>query len=173
MANETETAKRLPDKITPCIWYDLGQARPAAEFYMSLGLPDSSIDSVFESPADNPSSSAGAELVVEFTLAGRSFLGLNGGPIFPQTEAISFQVYTEDQAETDRLWNAIVENGGAESQCGWCKDRWGVNWQITPRRLMAFYSDPNPARAKAAFEAMMTMKKIDIAALEAAADAAS
>jgi len=172
MANETETAKRLPDKITPCIWYDVGQARPAAEFYMSLGLPDSSIDSVFESPADNPSSSAGAELVVEFTLAGRSFLGLNGGPIFPQTEAISFQVYTEDQAETDRLWNAIVENGGAESQCGWCKDRWGVNWQITPRRLMAFYSDPNPARAKAAFEAMMTMKKIDISALEAAADRA-
>jgi predicted 3-demethylubiquinone-9 3-methyltransferase (glyoxalase superfamily) len=162
----------MPDKITPCIWYDLGQARPAAEFYISLGLADSRIDSVFESPTDNPSSKAGSELVVEFTLAGQSFLGLNGGPQFPQSEAISFQVYTDDQAETDRLWNAIVDNGGAESACGWCKDRWGVNWQITPRRLMAFYKDPNPARTKAAFEAMMTMKKIDIAALEAAADAA-
>ena len=162
----------MPDKITPCIWYDLGQARKAAEFYMSLGLPDSRIDSVQDSPADNPSTSEGKELVVQFTLAGRSFMGLNGGPQFPQSEAVSFQVYTEDQAETDRLWDAITSNGGAESQCGWCKDRWGVNWQITPKRLMAFYNDPNPARAKAAFQAMMSMKKIDIAALEAAADAA-
>lgn len=162
----------MPDKITPCIWYDLGQARPAAEFYMSLGLPDSRIDSAFDSPIDNPSTDAGEELVVEFTLAGRSFMGLNGGPQFPHSEAISFQVYTDDQAETDRLWNAIVNNGGAESMCGWCKDRWGVNWQITPKRLMAFHSDPNPDRAKAAFKAMMTMRKIDIATLEAAADAA-
>ena len=162
----------MPDKITPCIWYDLGQARAAAEFYMSLGLPDSRIDSTIASPVDNPSTGAGAELVVEFTLAGRSFMGLNGGPMFPQSEAISFQIYTDDQAETDRLWNAIVGNGGEESMCGWCKDRWGVNWQITPKRLMAFYSDPNPARTRAAFEAMMTMRKIDIAALEAAADAA-
>ena len=111
--------------------------------------------------------------MVEFTLAGRTFLGLNGGPQFPQSEAVSFMIYTDDQAETDRLWNAIVGNGGQESQCGWCKDRWGVSWQITPRRLMAFHTDPDPARAKAAFAAMMTMKKIDIAALEAAADAAS
>ena len=163
----------MPDKITPCIWYDLGQARAAAEFYVSLGLPGSHVDTVHDSPADNPSTAAGEELVVEFTLAGRTFMGLNGGPMFPQTEAVSFQVYTDDQAETDRLWNAIVGNGGAESQCGWCKDRWGVNWQITPKRLMQFHSDPDPARAKAAFEAMMTMKKIDIAALEAAADAVS
>ena len=162
----------MSDKITPCIWYDLGQARPAAEFYVSLGLPDSRIGSVFASPADNPSSRAGSELVVEFTLAGQSFVGLNGGPIFPQTEAVSFMIHTDDQAETDHLWNAIVGNGGAESECGWCKDRWGVSWQITPRRLLEFYSDPNPARARAAFEAMMTMKKIDIATLEAAADAA-
>lgn len=163
----------MPDKITPCIWYDLGQARVAAEFYMSLGLPDSRIDKTIASPVDNPSTEAGAELVVEFTLAGRSFMGLNGGPMSPQSEAISFQIYTDDQAETDRLWNAIIGNGGEESMCGWCKDRWGVNWQITPKRLMAFHSDPNPARTRAAFEAMMTMRKIDIAALEAAADAAS
>jgi len=163
----------MVDKITPCLWYDLGQARKAAEFYVSLGLPDSRIDKVHASPADNPSNKAGEELMVEFTLAGQSFLGLNGGPIFQHSEAVSFMIYTEDQAETDRLWDAIVGNGGQESQCGWCKDRWGVSWQITPRRLMAFHSDPNPARARAAFEAMMTMKKIDIAALEAAADAAS
>jgi len=162
----------MPDKITPCIWYDLGQARAAAEFYVSLGLPDSHVDSTHASPSDNPSSKAGEELVVEFTLAGRTFMGLNGGPQFQQSEAVSFQVYTDDQAETDRLWNAIVGNGGVESQCGWCKDRWNVNWQITPRRLMEFYNDPDPARVKAAFEAMMTMKKIDIATLEAAADAA-
>ncbi|HZW14812.1 MAG TPA: VOC family protein [Brevundimonas sp.] len=162
----------MSDKITPCIWYDEGQAVTAAEFYMSLGLPDSRIDNVHASPSDNPSGKKGEDLMVEFTLAGRSFLGLNGGPIFPQTEAVSFLVRTADQAETDRLWNAIVADGGAESVCGWCKDRWGVNWQIIPRRLMDFYTDPDPARAKAAFDAMMNMKKIDIAALEAAADAA-
>jgi len=162
----------MTDKIIPCLWYDLGQARLAAEFYMSLGLPDSHIDRVVASPADNPSAPAGAELMVEFTLAGRQYLGLNGGPIFPHTEAVSFVILTDDQAETDRLWGAIVGNGGQESQCGWCKDRWGVNWQITPSRLLAFYDDPNPARTRVAFEAMMTMKKIDIAALDAAADAA-
>ena len=162
----------MSDKITPCIWYDRGQAKKAAEFYMSLGLPNSRIDSVHASPAENPSGNAGEELVVEFTLAGRSFMGLNGGPNFPHTEAVSFMILTEDQAETDRLWNAITKNGGAESMCGWCKDRWGVNWQITPKRLMEFYTSPDPARAKAAFEAMMTMKKIDIAAIEAAANAA-
>lgn len=163
----------MPDKITPCLWYDLGQARPAAEFYVSLGLPDSRVDTVHDSPADNPSSKAGEELVVAFTLAGKSFMGLNGGPRFPHTEAVSFQILTDDQDETDRLWAAIVGNGGAESACGWCKDRWGVNWQITPRRLMEFHADPDPARARAAFEAMMTMTKIDIAALERAADAVS
>lgn len=163
----------MSDKIIPCLWYDLGQARPAAEFYVSLGLPDSRIDSVSNSPADNPSTRAGAELVVEFTLAGRRYMGLNGGPMFQHTEAVSLMILTEDQAETDRLWDAIVGNGGRESQCGWCKDRWGVNWQITPKQLMAFHADPNPARAKAAFEAMMTMRKIDIAALQAAADAVS
>lgn len=162
----------MTDKIVPCLWYDLGQARAAAEFYVSLGLPDSRVDKVRTSPADNPSTAEGEELMVEFTLAGRRYLGLNGGPIFPHTEAVSFIVLTDDQAETDRLWDAIVGNGGQESQCGWCKDRWGVNWQITPRRLMAFHDDPDPARAKAAFEAMMGMKKIDIAAIEAAADAA-
>jgi predicted 3-demethylubiquinone-9 3-methyltransferase (glyoxalase superfamily) len=161
----------MTDKITPCLWYDLGQAKKAAEFYVSLGLPDSRINRVVASPADNPSAPAGAELMVEFTLAGRSYLGLNGGPIFTHSEAVSFIIQTDDQAETDRLWDAIVGNGGQESQCGWCKDRWGVSWQITPRRLMAFYDDPNPARTRAAFEAMMTMKKIDIAALDAAADA--
>ncbi|CAN5390845.1 VOC family protein [soil metagenome] len=162
----------MPDKITPCLWYDRGQARSAAEFYVSLGLPDSRIDTIQRSPSDNPSTPQGAELTVEFTLAGQSFLGLNGGPQFPHSEAVSFQIYTDDQDETDRLWNAIVGNGGQESQCGWCKDRWGVSWQVTPRRLMDFYSDPDPARTKAAFEAMMTMRKIDIAALDAAADAA-
>ena len=163
----------MTSKIVPCIWYDLGQALKAAEFYMTLGLPDSHIDGVHASPSDNPSGKAGEELVVEFTLAGQSFVGLNGGPQFPHTEAVSFMIQTDDQAETDRLWDAIVGNGGAESACGWCKDRWGVNWQITPRRLLEFYTDPNPARAKAAFEAMMTMHKIDIAAIKAAADKAS
>lgn len=163
----------MSDKIIPCLWYDVGQARAAAEFYVSLGLPDSRIDSVSNSPADNPSTAEGQELVVEFTLAGRRYMGLNGGPMFSHTEAMSLMILTEDQAETDRLWDAIVGNGGQESQCGWCKDRWGVNWQITPKQLMAFHADPNPARAKAAFEAMMTMKKIDIATLQAAADAAA
>lgn len=163
----------MTDKIVPCIWYDKGQARAAAEFYVSLGLPDSRIDRMTPSPADNPSARAGEDLVVEFTLAGRPYMALNGGPQFPQTEAVSFIVLTDDQAETDRLWDAIVGNGGQESVCGWCKDRWGVSWQITPHRLMAFYDDPDPACTRAAFEAMMTMKKIDIAALEAAADAAA
>ena len=157
----------MPDKITPCIWYDKGQARAAAEFYVSLGLPDSRIDAVHASPSDNPSTAEGDELVVEFTLAGRTFMGLNGGPIFPHTEAVSFQVYTDDQAETDRLWNAIVGSGGAESACGWCKDRWGVNWQITPRTLIEALK-AGGAEAKRAFDAMATMGKIDVAAIDAA-----
>lgn len=162
----------MADKITPCIWYDRGQARNAAEFYVSLGLPDSRIDHVAVSPSDNPSTPEGEELVVAFTLAGRSFMGLNGGPAFPQTEAVSFQIVTEDQAETDRLWDAVVGAGGQESMCGWCKDRWGVNWQITPRALMDLHKDPNPARTRAGFQAMMSMRKIDVATILAAADAA-
>ena len=158
----------MTDKIIPCIWYDTGQASKAAEFYMSLGLPDSRVDRVHASPADNPSSPEGAELMVEFTLAGRPYLGLNGGPIFPQTEAVSFMIMTDDQAETDRLWDAIVGNGGQESQCGWCKDKWGVSWQITPRVLMEATTSSDKAAAKRAFEAMMPMKKIDVATIEAA-----
>lgn len=158
----------MTDKITPCLWYDLGQARKAAEFYVSLGLPDSRIDRVVASPADNPSAPAGAELMVEFTLAGRSYLGLNGGPIFTHSEAVSFIIQTDDQAETDRLWDAIVGNGGQESACGWCKDRWGLSWQITPRALTAALAGDDPAAARRVFEAMMTMRRIDIAAIEAA-----
>lgn len=156
------------DLIT-VIWFDHGQARPAAEFYMSLGLPDSHIEDAVRAPADNPSTAEGQELVVNFTLMGRAFSGLNGGPIFPQSEAVSFMIVTDDQAETDRLWNAIVGNGGRESACGWCKDQWGVNWQITPRRLLDLLSDPDPDRARAAFRAMETMTRIDIAALDRAA----
>ena len=156
-------------KNTICVWYD-GTAEEAARFYASV-FPDSHVGAVHRSPMDNPGNKAGDVMIVEFTVCGVECIGLNGGPIFPQTEAVSFTIYTDDQAETDRLWDAIVSNGGAESVCGWCKDRWGVNWQITPRRLMQFYSD-TPARSKAAFDAMMTMHKIDIAALEAAADAA-
>ncbi len=157
-------------KIAPCLWYD-GAAREAASFYVSL-LPDSRIDKVVTAPGDNPSGKAGEELVVEFTLAGQSFVALNGGPQFRFTEAVSFHIFTDDQAETDRLWDAITGQGGQESACGWCKDRWGMNWQITPRRMMDLLSDPDPGRAKRAFGAMMTMRKLDIAAIEAAADGA-
>lgn len=159
----------MSQQLITVIWFDHGQARPAAEFYMSLGLPDSLIEDAVRAPADNPSTAEGQELVVNFTLMGRAFSGLNGGPIFPQSEAVSFMIVTDDQAETDRLWNAIVGNGGRESACGWCKDRWGVNWQITPRRLLDLLSDPDPDRARAAFRAMETMTRIDIAALERAA----
>ena len=158
----------MADKIVPCLWYD-GTAEEAAAFYVSL-LPDSRIDGVYRSPADNPSTKEGAVLVVEFTLAGRKYAGLNGGPHFKFNEAISFQVQTEDQAETDKLWDAIVSNGGEESMCGWCKDKWGMSWQITPRRLIELgYGSENPDVARRVFQAMMTMRKIDIAALEAAA----
>lgn len=160
----------MSDKIVPCLWYDRGQALKAVRFYMSLGLPDSRIDQINGSPADNPYSGhkQGEELTVAFTLAGRPFLALAGGPGFPHTEAVSFTILTDDQAETDRLWDAIVSNGGAESACGWCKDRWGVNWQVTPRRLIELTTHRDPATAKAAFESMMTMTKIDIAALDRA-----
>ncbi|WP_312125254.1 VOC family protein [Brevundimonas sp.] len=158
----------MSQQLITVIWFDHGQARPAAEFYMSLGLPDSHIEDAVRAPADNPSTAAGEELVVNFTLMGRAFSGLNGGPTFPQSEAVSFMIVTDDQAETDRLWNAIVSHGGRESACGWCKDRWGVNWQITPRRLLDLLSDPDPDRARAAFRAMETMACIDIAALDRA-----
>ena len=161
----------MSQNLITVIWYDHGQARPAAEFYMSLGLPDSHLEDAVRAPASNPSTAEGEELVVNFTLMGRAFSGLNGGPIFPQSEAVSFMIVTDDQAETDRLWNAIVGNGGRESACGWCKDRWGVNWQITPRRLLDLLSEPDPARARAAFQAMETMACIDIAALDRAVEA--
>lgn len=155
-------------KITTCIWSNHA-AEEQATFYTTL-LPDGHITRIERTPADTPSQKAGDVIVVMFELGGNDYVLLNGGPIFPQTEAVSFMIHTDDQAETDRLWNAIVGNGGAESMCGWCKDKWGVNWQITPRRLMELaYDNPDKAAAKRTMEAMMTMNKIDIATIEAAA----
>lgn len=159
----------MNDKIVPCIWYD-GAAEEAARFYVSL-LPQSHIDSVNRSPIDTPSGPAGMVLTVEFTLAGRRYIGLNGGAQFPHSEAVSFMILTDDQAETDRLWDAILANGGEENVCGWIRDRWGLSWQITPRRLMALMKDPDSGRAHRAMAAMMEMRKIDIAALDRAAEA--
>ena len=149
-----------------CLWFD-GKAEEAANFYART-FPDSHVDAVHRAPGDYPAGQQGDVLTVEFTVLGMPFLGLNGGPQFQFDEAVSFQVYTRDQAETDRLWNAITRNGGSESECGWCKDRFGLSWQITPRALMDAFTDPDRAAAKRAFDAMMTMKKIDIAAIEAA-----
>ncbi len=149
-----------------CLWFEK-DAEGAARFYAET-FPDSSVGKVHKSPADNPSAKEGEPLTVDFTVMGIRCLGLNGGPHFKQSEAFSFVVVTENQEETDRYWNAIVGNGGQESQCGWCKDKWGVSWQITPR-ILAEAMDGEPRRAKRIFEAMMPMKKIDIAALEAAA----
>ena len=157
-------------KVVPCLWYD-GDAEEAANFYVTL-LPDSRVDNVVRSPADNPSGRQGDVLVVEFTLAGQQYVGLNGGPLFRFTEAVSFQIHTDDQAETDRLWNALTADGGEESMCGWVKDRWGLSWQVSPRRLLELIADPDRGRAKRAMEAMLEMRKIDIAAIERAADAA-
>jgi predicted 3-demethylubiquinone-9 3-methyltransferase (glyoxalase superfamily) len=145
-------------------------AEEAANFYVSL-LPDSRVDNVMKSPADTPSGPAGTPLVVEFTLAGQQYIGLNGGPMFKFNEAISLMIVTEDQAETDRLWDALIANGGEESVCGWLKDRYGLSWQITPRRLLELEQDPDQGRARRAMEAMLKMRKIDIAAIERAADA--
>jgi 2-polyprenyl-6-hydroxyphenyl methylase/3-demethylubiquinone-9 3-methyltransferase len=149
-----------------CLWFQK-DAEAAARFYAET-FPNSSVGKVHRSPADNPSAKEGEPLTVEFTVMGTRVMGLNGGPHFTQSEAFSFVVITEDQAETDRYWNAIVDNGGQESMCGWCKDKWGQSWQITPRALMKATTNPDKAAAKRAFEAMMQMKKIDIAKIEAA-----
>lgn len=158
----------MAETITPCLWFN-GQAEEAANFYASV-FPNSSVRSVNRAPGDYPAGKGGDVLTVEFTVLGMNFLGLNGGPSFSFNQAISFMVYTEDQEETDRYWNAIVGNGGEESMCGWCKDRFGLSWQITPKRLMELTTSKDPAKSKAAFEAMMTMRKIDIGALEAAVE---
>jgi len=156
----------MVSKNTICLWYD-GAALDAATFYAAT-FPDSAVNAVHRAPGDYPSGKQGDVLTVEFTVMGIPCLGLNGGPAFKHDEAFSFQVATDDQAETDRYWNAIVGNGGQESECGWCKDKWGLSWQITPRALIAAITDPDPAAAKRAFDAMMKMRKIDIAAIEAA-----
>ena len=153
-------------KNTVCLWYD-GTAEEAARVYAEV-FPDTRVTGVHRAPGDYPDGKQGDVLTVEFTVMGIPCIGLNGGPVFKQTEAFSFQVATDDQAETDRLWNAIVNNGGQESECGWCKDKWGVSWQITPRVLTEAFTGSDRAAAKRAFEAMMTMKKIDVAKIEAA-----
>ena len=153
-------------RVTPCLWFD-GVAEQAANFYVSL-LPDSRIDKVMRSPADNPSTPEGAVLTVEFTLAGRPFMGLNGGPQFPFTEAVSFSIDCEDQAEVDRLWDALTADGGKPVQCGWLKDRYGLSWQIVPRAMGRILGGPDKAGAKRAMQAMMKMVKLDVAELERA-----
>lgn len=156
----------MSDKNTICLWYDSG-ALEAAQFYAKT-FPNSAVGELMYAPGDYPDGKQGALLTVTFTVCGIPCVGINGGPQFKHSEAFSFQILTDDQAETDRLWNAIVGNGGKESECGWCKDKWGLNWQITPRALLAAVKNPDPAAAKRAFDAMMTMKKIDIAKIEAA-----
>ena len=155
-----------PAKNTICLWYDRA-AEDAARFYAKT-FPESSVGAVHRAPGDFPSGKKGDVLTVEFTVIGVPCLGLNGGPQFKHNEAFSFQVATESQAETDRYCDAIVSNGGQESACGWCKDKWGLSWQITPTALTRAIADPDAAAAKRAFDAMMGMKKIDIAAIEAA-----
>jgi 2-polyprenyl-6-hydroxyphenyl methylase/3-demethylubiquinone-9 3-methyltransferase len=153
-------------KNTVCLWYD-SDALEAANFYAET-FPDSAVTAVHHAPGDYPDGRQGDVLTVEFTVMGIPCIGLNGGPHFKHSEAFSFQVATDDQAETDRLWNAIVDNGGQESECGWCKDKWGLSWQITPRVLTEAYTSKDRAAAKRAFDAMMKMRKIDVAAIEAA-----
>ncbi|MRW90507.1 VOC family protein [Duganella sp. FT80W] len=156
----------MANKNTICLWYDK-DAEEAANFYAGV-FPDSAVTAVHKAPGDFPGGTAGQVLTVEFTVCGVPCLGLNGGPTFKQSEAFSFQIATDDQAETDRYWNAIVGNGGAESACGWCKDKWGLSWQITPRVLTDAMAQGG-AVAQRAFQAMMTMRKIDVAQIEAAA----
>ena len=157
----------MANKLTPVLWFDNNEARNAAEFYAQT-FPNSSVGDAIASATDTPSGPEGQEIVVNFTVCGQPFSGLNGGPNFKPNEAVSFMVVTENQDETDRYWNAIVGNGGEESACGWCKDKWGLSWQITPRALTAAITDRDPKAAKRAFDAMMTMKKIDIATIEKA-----
>ena len=154
------------NRNTICLWYDR-DAEEAAHFYAKT-FPDSSVGAILRAPGDYPSGKQGDVLTVEFVVLGIPCLGLNGGPAFKHSEAFSFQVATQDQAETDRYWNAIIDYGGQASACGWCRDKWGLSWQITPIALTQAIADPNPAAAKRAFDAMMTMQKIDIAAIEAA-----
>ena len=154
------------NKNTICLWYN-HDAEAAAHFYAAT-FPDSSVGTISRAPSDFPGGKAGQVLTVEFTVCGIPCLGLNGGDVFRQSEAFSFQIATDGQAETDRYWNAIVGNGGAESQCGWCKDKWGLSWQITPRALIAAMTNPDKAAAQRGMAAMMTMRKIDIAAIERA-----
>ena len=153
-------------KNTICLWYER-DAVEAANFYAKT-FPDSTVGAIFHAPGDYPDGKQGDALTVEFTVAGIPCIGLNGGPAFKHTEAFSFMIATDDQAETDRLWNAVVNNGGQESECGWCKDKWGLSWQITPRALTDGIADPDPKVAKRVFDAMMKMKKIDVAKIEAA-----
>ena len=171
MKNDTDTEKReirmsTPAKNTVCLWFN-GDAEDAARFYASV-FPDTTVDAVNRAPGDYPAGKEGDVITVEFTVMGIPCLGLNAGDAFRHDEAFSFQVATQDQEETDRYWNAIIENGGQESACGWCKDKWGLSWQITPVVLTQAINSPDRALAKRAFEAMMTMHKIDVAAIEAA-----
>ena len=156
----------MKPKNTICLWFDR-DAEAAARFYADT-FPNSSVGAIAAAPSDFPDGKEGDVLTVEFTVMGIPCLGLNGGSAFQQTEAFSFQIATDDQEETDRLWNAIVDNGGQESACGWCKDKWGLSWQITPRALSDGMADSDPAASKRVFDAMMTMRKIDIAAIERA-----